>query len=484
MAYQETSLQSKSKTRPKVFIASSVESLRIARAIRDNFEFDQIDAVVWDHVSPDLSRSQLETLLNRLSQFDFGIFVFAPDDITTIREQQYSATRDNVIFEFGLFVGKFGRERSFLVQPRNIQDYHLPTDLRGVVSADYDPQRLGNPVDALSHACGMIKECIESQPILQETPGGDRLLEPSYPMRREERIARLNRLLKIKKLFAADMRIFRFLRRKPQLIDEGELRLSPELSELAGAELERIMERGDPNYPHAILRQDIEWDADEAILHFQTVSFAGLTALRKQQTPNGPISACAVVFCDETRQVFLHQRSKRSKTYGQEESSKGEAAPSFLHTFGGAFLPHSYKDYKGRHEIELSDGGNLLRTAWRKIQREMGVMPPIDNSAPMLLSQESSTGFIQLAVPIKLPPDEVNDMKSSWEGEIVPVLYEDLEKSLPLDTHSVSPERQWVPTGKAQVLSWLALGAPGCAPETRFGDYSATELFDKLTRFV
>ena len=44
----------------------------------------------------------LDDLTTALDESDFGIFVFAADDIVHLRDNQFSSVRDNVVFEFGL----------------------------------------------------------------------------------------------------------------------------------------------------------------------------------------------------------------------------------------------------------------------------------------------------------------------------------------------------------------------------------------------
>jgi predicted nucleotide-binding protein len=56
--------------------------------------------------------------LDALDDAKFGLFVFALDDLTAIRGQEMRTARDNVIFELGLFVGRLGREHSFVLMPK------------------------------------------------------------------------------------------------------------------------------------------------------------------------------------------------------------------------------------------------------------------------------------------------------------------------------------------------------------------------------
>ena len=88
----------------------------------------------------------------------FALFIFSPDDVAIIRDQEKNIIRDNVLFELGLFVGAIGKERCFILKPRGV-DLHLPTDLLGVEPADYDPKRSDNDlISSTNRACVLIKE--------------------------------------------------------------------------------------------------------------------------------------------------------------------------------------------------------------------------------------------------------------------------------------------------------------------------------------
>jgi len=86
----------------RAFIGSSSESLNVANAIKHNLR-EEVACVVWTDGFFTLSRTTLETLVTRIDEFDLGIFVFGRDDAITSRGSALSATRDNVIYEFGLF---------------------------------------------------------------------------------------------------------------------------------------------------------------------------------------------------------------------------------------------------------------------------------------------------------------------------------------------------------------------------------------------
>lgn len=109
----------------KIFIASSFEGLEVARAIQNNLHHD-FEIKLWSQGVFKLSDYPLESLLETLEEHDFGIFLFSPDDEKIFREESVKTIRDNVIFELGLFTGKYGRKRSFIVMPSDVElKFHL-----------------------------------------------------------------------------------------------------------------------------------------------------------------------------------------------------------------------------------------------------------------------------------------------------------------------------------------------------------------------
>jgi predicted nucleotide-binding protein len=129
---RKRSSRSNKKPRPNAFVGSSAESLDIAYAVQDNLQHD-LQITVWSQGVFDLSKTTLESLARKLSVCDFGLFVFAPDDATRLRRKTYSTVRDNVVLELGLFIGKLGVERTFIIVPDNVSDMRIPTDLLGVI---------------------------------------------------------------------------------------------------------------------------------------------------------------------------------------------------------------------------------------------------------------------------------------------------------------------------------------------------------------
>jgi predicted nucleotide-binding protein len=100
--------------KPELFIGSSVEGLEIAEAIEQDLQHKFI-VTPWKSGVFNLGNHALDDLLQQLDRSDFGVFVFSPDDITKIRQQEYSTARDNVLYELGLYTGKLGRKNAFII---------------------------------------------------------------------------------------------------------------------------------------------------------------------------------------------------------------------------------------------------------------------------------------------------------------------------------------------------------------------------------
>ncbi|WP_375208084.1 TIR domain-containing protein [Hyphococcus sp.] len=149
--------------KPRIFVASSVESLDLANAVQENLEHDA-EVTVWNQGIFNLSRYAMESLVDALNSTDFGIFVLAADDVVKMRGDEQQVARDNVIFELGLFIGKLGKERNFLIIPRaDGSDFRLPSDLLGITPAEFPADRTdGNAVAALGPACARIRRAIRS----------------------------------------------------------------------------------------------------------------------------------------------------------------------------------------------------------------------------------------------------------------------------------------------------------------------------------
>ncbi len=142
---------------PRVFVGSSIEGLEFAYAVQENLDYDA-EVTVWNQGVFKPGNVVVSRLVAALRDFDFAVFVFTPDDVLEMRGQRFSAVRDNLVFELGLFIGRLGLDKCFFVTPRNVKALHLPTDLLGVVSLTYNGDRAdGRLIAALGAACNQIR---------------------------------------------------------------------------------------------------------------------------------------------------------------------------------------------------------------------------------------------------------------------------------------------------------------------------------------
>lgn len=149
--------------KPSVFIGCARESLEVAYALQEELEYDA-EVTVWPQSIFRPSSNTLEELTKQLHRFDFGIFVTTPDDSAVVRGEPRELPRDNVILELGMFIGRLGRERCFIIAPRGDKKLRIPSDLLGLAALEYDPQRLdGNIQAALGPACNKIRKEIKSR---------------------------------------------------------------------------------------------------------------------------------------------------------------------------------------------------------------------------------------------------------------------------------------------------------------------------------
>lgn len=125
---------------PSAFLGSSREGLRYAQVIAESLKH-QFDVTLWKKPGTfEPSNFTLESLLISAERFDYGIFVMTADDLARIRKKAVSVSRDNVIFEAGLFFGALGRTNCFLFVSR-VKNLHLPTDLKGLTNIFFTERR-------------------------------------------------------------------------------------------------------------------------------------------------------------------------------------------------------------------------------------------------------------------------------------------------------------------------------------------------------
>lgn len=150
--------ETKVNNKRRIFIGSSTEGLDVARKIKAALKFDAHVDTWADGLFEKPGQAYIEVLENVLSDYEFAIFVFTPDDNIFSRGTISKIPRDNVIFEYGMFLGKHTRRKAFFIVPRGV-DIKIMTDVLGITSLDYDPTNV-NLQSAVSDACDQIRAII------------------------------------------------------------------------------------------------------------------------------------------------------------------------------------------------------------------------------------------------------------------------------------------------------------------------------------
>lgn len=145
---------------PALFIGSSSEGNRIAREVELQLK-DYVKVNLWSNEIFSLGKGTLEALINALDNFDFAVMVLTPDDLIETRNQNYTSPRDNVLFELGLFMGRLGRDRTFILTEEG-RDMKIPSDLAGIVRATFKKDNHSTLSSSISPACTQMIQQIES----------------------------------------------------------------------------------------------------------------------------------------------------------------------------------------------------------------------------------------------------------------------------------------------------------------------------------
>lgn len=115
--------------KPRVFIGSSSEAIRVLNLVQDYLKA-AVDTVTWTNKSVFApNKGTLESLVKQTKLSDFAILIATKDDLISSRGTKKKGARDNVIFEYGLFLGATGLDRSFLLAEDGVD---LPSDFNGM----------------------------------------------------------------------------------------------------------------------------------------------------------------------------------------------------------------------------------------------------------------------------------------------------------------------------------------------------------------
>lgn len=140
----------------RVFIGSSAEGLHTANRIRESLEEMGFETAMWSGQFS-VEQSFVGVLDKMLDTCNAAVMVFSPDDKVMTRGATHAVARDNLVYELGIFHGRYGRNRTFVLAT---DDMKLPSDLAGVVYLRFDVDR---PESALSQ---LRRELLTISPML------------------------------------------------------------------------------------------------------------------------------------------------------------------------------------------------------------------------------------------------------------------------------------------------------------------------------
>ncbi len=143
--------------KPTLFIGSSGRGLPVAELVKKHLS-DFADCKIWNEDVFDYGKATFETLMELLSFFEYGVMVGTADDYTeSSKGTKDMETRDNVLFELGLFYGRLGREKVFFMKERGAK---TPSDLHGITLPDFTALDAPDLETQIQQGCERIKKQI------------------------------------------------------------------------------------------------------------------------------------------------------------------------------------------------------------------------------------------------------------------------------------------------------------------------------------
>lgn len=143
----------------RVFVISSAEALEVARIIQNAMAHDGFLVTLWTDGVFKVASYPLESLESAVDESDFAIAVAHSDDMTLFRGKDWPTPRDNVVFELGLFMGRLGRKRAILMEPRE-DKIKLPSDLSGITTIPYTYEPGKDAPALMAPACNILRDHI------------------------------------------------------------------------------------------------------------------------------------------------------------------------------------------------------------------------------------------------------------------------------------------------------------------------------------
>lgn len=220
-----------------------------------------------------------------------------------------------------------------------------------------------------------------------------------------------------------------------------------------------LKEQNKPDDPCAVLILDPVWTDDPLSFKYHSLFYSEVLALREQGKRVKLVSANVVVYCEESRCILAHRRSDKSADFCRT-----------LHTFGGAYMPPGVG--------QRGDLGGLKECVERELHEESGLGAAIPNGTPIVLLEEPSIDYVQVAfLGVNIPSNILDRSRETWEGDVVRIPFDELEVKL-CNFHD------WTPSGLLHILFWLALDAPNSKAKLKFAGKSADSVLKKVVAHI
>ncbi|MBC8095966.1 MAG: NUDIX domain-containing protein [Akkermansiaceae bacterium] len=192
-----------------------------------------------------------------------------------------------------------------------------------------------------------------------------------------------------------------------------------------------------------------------SVIEYEDYDYLQWKTLREAGRKPRAIYAGAIVVCADTGSIYVHRRAPDVAT-----------EPNKLHSFAGGFIV--------AHQ-NISDE-TLLHACLRELQEESGVQPQFAETRVVIV-ENLDIGWIDVMFfGGTIPDSHVQRLKGSREGQVVPIPFDEIEKSI---CHN---KDNWVISGIAHHLIWLKLGAPG-APSW-FRQKNAPMLYKNICQWL
>lgn len=235
----------------------------------------------------------------------------------------------------------------------------------------------------------------------------------------------------------------------PIMVRAGRYELPPDMHEDVERERQYLARLGRDNEVQAVLAGPADFSVDPIVMHYRTIEYAAVRALRRRHAALLVLSASVFPVCWERRCLYLQKRSPTA-----------DLGPSLLYGFAGAFQPASG-----------ADRGSLVLTALRELEEETGLAARYEVATPLGMFQDNATASLEfILLGLNLRPVEAERLCHSAEGDIVTIPFDELPELL-------RQRDLWTAGGRFVVLSWLMLGGEDHADAFNLGGQAPASTF-------